>query len=243
MRPVALTTLLLAALAAPLLAQSGKDRRGDNPYLREVPDSTEASASKVEAQQHTIEEENDAPREDHFRPRFYAGFNLGAAALSIRPHGGLSYAPSHTVPTASFGVGAQVSPEFSVGLETMGWINFTGNQTVETTGLLLLGGRLTPAPSSGLYLRAGGGVGAYQLQWEDSWWNDLFDDGYCDCDVPLAFDVGLAWNVGAGILVPVGAHTTIGPAVDLYFLDVGGPGGYRQRVLTLGLTVQYSGHD
>lgn len=214
MRPLALSVLVLAIASSSLEAQE------DNPGLREV------------------DEEEDTR---HSSP-FYASFGLGAAGVGVASNSSpLLYSPTQTVPTISAAVGGLVAPALGLELDLFGWFNFTHNGTVETVTTLMAGGRLLPFPGSGLYLRAGAGIGAYVLEWEDSWWQSWFDDG-CGCDAAIDTDVGLAWSVGAGYEAPIGGGFRLGPSIELIRMHVAGPSGYRQRIVNFGLTLTFDDH-
>ncbi len=211
MRPLALMVLVLGIAGPPLAAQE------DNPGLREV-------------------RHDDGPRRSS---PWYASFGLGAAGVGVASNTSpLTYSPTQTVPTISAAVGGLVAPSLGLELDLFGWFNFTQNGTVETVTTFMAGGRLHPFPGTGLYVRAGAGIGAYVLEWEDSWWQNWFDDG-CGCDAAINTDVGLAWSVGAGYEAPIGGGFRLGPSVELIRMHVAGPYGYRQRIVNFGLTLTF----
>lgn len=214
MRPLALTFLILA------IAGSSLEAQGEHPGLREV-----------------VEDED-----THRSSPFYASFGLGAAGVGVASNTSpLTYSPTQTVPTISAAVGGLVAPSLGLELDLFGWFNFTHNGTVETVTTLMAGGRLHPFPGTGLYVRAGAGIGAYVLEWEDSWWQNWFDDG-CGCDAAIDTDVGLAWSVGAGYEAPIGGGFRLGPSIELIRMHVAGPFGYRQRIVNVGLTLTFDDH-
>lgn len=218
MRTLPLLVLVLGTSITPLLAQE------ENPWLREVE-----------------EEETEEEQEEESHP-YYASFGLGAAAIGVASnYAPQFYSPNRTVPALSLAVGGLVAPQLGVELDLFGWFNFTGNGTVETVTTFMVGGRLHPIPGAGLYLRAGAGFGAYVLQWEDSWWQNWFDDG-CDCNDAIDTDIGLAWSVGAGYDARISRGLRLGPFVELIRMNVSGPAGYRQRMLNIGLTLTFDGH-
>lgn len=168
---------------------------------------------------------------------------IGGAGVAVRMNGDLyGYSPAHTVPSFSVGAGLEVERGVRVGLEGFSWFHFTDRQTVESVLIVGLGARLAPDRASGLFVRASGGIGLYTLEWEDSWLSEWTDDS-CGCDAALDRDAGLAWSVGVGFTQPVGRHLRLGPTVDLYYMHVGGPTGYRQRIVNIGLTFTYARND
>jgi len=211
MRPLALLVLLLG-IATPAFAAPQAP-----PGLREV-------------------DEDDPSRR---QSPLYASFGLGAATIGVASNAApFHYSPSQTVPTLSAAIGGLVAPSLGLELDLFGWFNFTQDGTVETVTTLMAGGRFHPFPGSGVYLRAGAGIGAYVLEWEDSWWQNWFDDG-CGCDAAIDTDVGLAWSVGAGFETRVGHGFRLGPSVELIRMHVAGPSGYRQRIVNFGLTLTF----
>jgi hypothetical protein len=214
MRSFALTVLVLGIACSSLEAQ------GESPGLREVVEGEDTRRSSP----------------------LYVAFGFGAAGVGVASNASpLIYSPTQTVPTISAAVGGLVAPSLGLELDLFGWFNFTHNGTVETVTTLMAGGRLHPFPRSGLYLRAGAGIGAYVLEWEDSWWQNWFDDG-CGCDAAIDTDVGLAWSVGAGYAAPIGGGFRLGPSIELIRMHVAGPSGYRQRIVNVGLTLTFDDH-
>jgi hypothetical protein len=109
------------------------------------------------------------------------------------------------------------------------WLNITDG-ALETVSTVMVGGRLYPIPSTGLYLRAAGGVGHYGVE--------PIDD--CDCGA-LESDFGLAYALGGGFEVPVGRGMWFGPSFEVVRMNVTGPGGYRERVVNFGFTLTFDG--
>lgn len=213
MRTLTLLVLALGTGLTPLAAQD------ENPWLREV------------------DEEEESPETGPY----YASLGLGAASLGVATNAApLFYSPNRTVPALSLALGGMVAPPLGLELDLFGWFNFTGNGTVESVTTLMFGGRLRPIPGSRLYLRAGAGIGAYILQWEDSWWDSWLGDD-CDCDAAINTDIGLAWSVAAGYEAHVGRGLWLGPSVELIRMNVAGPNGYRQRMVNIGLTLTFDG--
>lgn len=243
MRIFSSLALLAGALCllppAPALAQ---ERR--NPQLREVPDDStdQADAPASGGERHAprrdpYDEDEDADRRRPAPRRgpYYASFGVGAGSEAISALGAPApYTPSRLRPTLNIGLGAGVGQSLRIGFEGFAWFNVTGDGALETVTTAMLGARLYPIPTGGLYVRAGGGFGRYG--------QDLMDD-YCGCSYPLEQEFGLAWAVGAGYEVPVGNGLWLGPSVEMVRMDVTGPGGYRERVLNFGLTLTFDGHD
>jgi hypothetical protein len=214
--------LLLPGSLASLAAQESTDttsppaRRshGGNPYLREVRE----------------------PRDNPYRRgSYYAGFGLGFGSEAIAGLGAPApYSNSRVRPTLNLSVGAGVGQALRVGLDGFVWFNVTPDGALETVSTLMVAGRVYPASTSGLYFRAAGGFGRYG--------QDALDD-YCGCSAPITEQYGLAYALGAGFEVPVSRGLWIGPSVEMIRMNINGPDGYRERVLNLGLTLTYDGHN
>jgi hypothetical protein len=219
--------LLLPPAARPLLAQDDstsavdtvsaadtiETRRpvrrtpGGNPYLREVHQSRQVR-----------------------RGPYYASFGLGLGDEAIADLGAPSpYTPSRLRPTITAGIGAGVGQALRLGLDGFVWFNITDG-ALETVTTAMIGARLYPIPSTGLYLRAAGGIGHYGLE--------PIDD--CDCGA-LESDFGLAYALGGGFEVPVGRGVWFGPSFEVVRMNVTGPAGYRERVVNFGFTLTFDG--
>jgi hypothetical protein len=142
------------------------------------------------------------------------------------------YTSSRTRPTLGVGLGANINSMLRLGLDGFVWFNVTGDGALETVSALMLGARVYPIPGDGLYFRAAGGIGRYG--------QDLLDEG-CDCSSAVVENYGLAYALGAGFEVPVGRRLSLGPMVEMVRFDVGGPDGYRERVLNFGLSLTFDG--
>lgn len=194
----------------------GPSRRGGsgNPYLREVRESR-----------------GGMPR----RGPYYASFGVGFGSEAIAQLGAPApYTPSRIRPTVDMGLGATVGQSLRLGFEGFAWFNITGDGALETVTAAMVGARFYPIPSSGLYLRAAGGLGRYG--------QDLLDEN-CDCSGPLVSDFGLAYALGGGYEVPVARGLWLGPSLTLVRMNITGPDGYRERVLNFGLTLTFDGHE
>jgi len=190
-----------------------RDRRGGNPYLREVRE----------------------PRQSAFRRgRFWASAGLGAGGEAVATLGAPGpYTAARVRPTLSAGFGTTIGQQLRLGLDGFAWFNVTNAGALETITAGLIGARVYPFPSSGLYLRTGAGFGRYG--------QDLTDD--CGCSEPLVQDWGFAWMLGGGYEIPVSRGLWIGPSVEMLRMNVTGPDGYRERVLNIGVTLTFDGND
>jgi hypothetical protein len=138
----------------------GRRVQGPNPYLREVRESRAVR-----------------------RGPWYASFGAGVGSEAIAELGAPApYTDARVRPTLSAGIGANVGESLRLGLDGFVWFNPSGNGEVESVTTLMLGGRVYPIPSSGLYVRAAGGFGRYGI--------DITDD--CGCSSTLVSDYGLA---------------------------------------------------
>lgn len=233
--PALVTGALMLAAPAPACAQER-----DNPYLREVPDSSISDSSdSLEVNERPAHRDRAEPtpvtrRSIPRRGAYYASFGAGIGSEAIADLGAPApYYPSRLRPTLNIGFGAGVGQALRVGVEGFAWFNITGDGALETVTAAMLGARLYPIPSGGLYLRAAGGFGRYG--------QDLLDD-YCDCSLAIAEEYGLAWAVGGGYEVPVGNGLWLGPSIEVVRMDVTGPDGYRERIINFGFTLTFDGH-
>jgi hypothetical protein len=193
-------------LVAPLSAQES-----DNPYLREVSD-------------------NPAGR----RGPYFASVGLGLGGEAIAGLGAPGpYGDSRIRPTINGAIGVSLGQQVRIGLEGFAWFNLTNDGALETVTAAMVGTRVYPLGSAGLYLRAAGGFGRYG--------QDVLDD-YCGCNTTLASDYGLAWSVGGGFEAPVARGLWLGPSIEMIRMDVTGPSGYRERIINVGFTLTYDGH-
>lgn len=184
---------------------------GGNPYLREVREHRSTG-----------------------RGPYYASFGLGLGSEAIADIGvPTPYTPSRVRPTLNIGIGANVGRALRIGFDGFAWFNILGDGGVETVTAAMIGGRVYPIPSTGLYLRAAGGFGRYGV--------DITDD--CGCSAAIVSDYGLAYALGGGFEMPVGRGLWLGPSLEMVRVDITGPGGYRERVLNFGLTLTYDGRD
>ncbi len=236
---------LLAAAALCLTAPAAlrAQDHDSNPQLREVPDDDAADDEREDPAPMTSRRpraaegrdvDRSARRASLRRGGYYASFGVGAGSEAVASLGAPSpYFPSRVRPTVNIGFGAGVGQALRVGFEGFAWFNVTGDGALETVTTAMVGARVYPIPTSGLYLRAAGGFGRYG--------QDLLDD-YCDCSAPIVQDYGLAWAVGGGFEVPAGNGLWIGPSLEMIRMNIDGPDGYRERVLNFGITLTFDGH-
>lgn len=169
------------------------------------------------------------------RGPYYASLGVGLGGEGIATLGAPGpYTSSRIRPTVNLAVGATVGQQLRLGLEGFAWFNVTGDGALETVTAAMVGARVYPLRTSGLYLRAAGGFGRYGQDMTDS---------YCDCSTTITSDYGLAWTVGGGFEAPVARGVWLGPSIEMVRMDVTSPSGYRERVINVGLTLTFDGHD
>ena len=161
------------------------------------------------------------------RTGFWGAFGVGAGGESFDLRDGAGYNSELYRPTLDLRLGGTVGQNLRLGGEAMTWINDRGNRT-ETLSSLLFIGQFYPMAESGLYLKAGAGIGRNEVS---------FDDGF-------GFgvgDTGFAGLLGAGWEVRVGRKVYINPAVDLVGQAYTARGGdrYRERLLNFSVGVLF----
>lgn len=163
----------------------------------------------------------------------WAGGSFGIGGEAIAAPGSLTpWNQSRLAPTLSIGVGGTVGSALRLGLEGFVWFNPDGD-VLETVSAGMITGRVYPFRTSGLWLKSGFGLGRYG--------QDEIDN--CGCGTALVSDYGFAWTVGAGFESPVGHGLWLGPSVEMLRMNVTGPDGYRERVITVGLSLTFDGND
>ncbi len=205
----------LAALLAGAFCLAGPlvAQEHENPYLRPVDDDPAGAR----------------------RGPYYASFGLGLGGEGIAGLGAPGpYSSSRIRPTVNLALGATLGQQLRVGFEGFAWFNVTGDGALETVTAAMLGARVYPLRASGLYLRGAGGFGRYGQDLTDS---------YCGCSSTITSDYGLAWSVGGGFEAPVARGIWLGPSIEMVRMDITGPSGYRERVINVGLTLTFDGHD
>jgi hypothetical protein len=183
-----------------------------NPYLREVP----------------------AADQTRRRGPWYLSAGLGAGSERLADLGAPGpYSSALVRPTLNVTIGGSLGQHFRLGLEGFAWFNPQHDGVLESVATLMLGARLYPLASTGLYLHAAGGLGRYALE----------QSGDCGCSDVILQDFGAAWSVGGGYELPVGRGLWFGPTVEVVRMDVTGPGGYRERILNVGFSLTYDRPD
>jgi hypothetical protein len=193
-------------------------------------------AGPLAAQEHEnpylrpVSENGDGPRRGP-----YASFGLGLGDEAIGDLGAPGpYTSPRVRPTVDIAFGTALGQQLRVGFEGFAWFNLTGDGALETVTAAMVGARLYPLGASGLYVRAAGGLGRYG--------QDALDN-YCGCNEPIASDFGLAWTVGAGFEAPIRRGLWLGPSIEMVRMNITGPSGYRERIINIGLTLTFDGHD
>jgi hypothetical protein len=158
---------------------------------------------------------------DTERHGFWAGFGLGAGGEAFDLRDGLGYSADLYRPTVSVRLGGTPNRYLRLGGEILGWIDDQHDQTNSLTSVLFIT-QLYPAPSTGLYLKGGLGLGRNEVD---------FDRGYG------VGDTGFAGLLGAGWEIRMGRRWFLNPAVDLVEQRYTGRGGdrYRERIVNFGV--------
>jgi hypothetical protein len=172
----------------------------------------------------------DAPRglvevSDAGRHGLWVAVGLGAGGEAFDLRDGAGYSDDLYRPTISVRLGGTPSRYLRLGGEIQGWIDDQGNRTESLTSVLFIT-QLYPAPTTGLYLKGGVGLGRSEVD---------FDDGFG------VGDTGFAGLLGAGWEVRVGRRLYLNPAVDLIQHRYTGRGGdrYRERIVNFGIGVLF----
>jgi len=151
------------------------------------------------------------------------GFGAGGEAFDLRD--GLGYSGDLYRPTVSLRLGGTPNRYLRLGGEVLGWIDDQGNRTNSITSVLFIS-QLYPAPSTGLYLKGGLGLGRNEVD---------FDDGFGVGDTGFAGLLGVGWEVR------VARRWYLNPAIDVVEHRYTGRGGdrYRERILNFGVGVLF----
>lgn len=155
------------------------------------------------------------------RRGFWGAVGVGAGGESFDLRDGSGYTGENYQPTVSVRLGGTLSRSFRLGGEILGWINDRRNRTESLTSVLFIT-QFYPAPTTGLYLKGGLGLGRNEVDFHDG-----FGVG----------DTGFAGLLGAGWEVRVGRRLYLNPAVDLVGQLYTARGGerYRERILNFGI--------
>lgn len=173
----------------------------------------------------------DAPRglvevkEEGGRHGFWGALGVGAGGEAFDLRDGAGYSADLYRPTVSLRLGGTPNRYLRMGGEIQGWIDDQGHRTESLTSILFIT-QLYPAPTTGLYLKGGLGLGRNEVD---------FDDGFG------VGDTGFAGLLGAGWEVRVGRRLYLNPAVDLIQHRYTGRGGerYRERIVNFGFGVLF----
>ncbi len=162
---------------------------------------------------------------DSQRAGFWGALGLGAGGEAFDLRDGLGYSGDLYRPTVSLRLGGTPNRYLRLGGEILGWIDDQGNRTNSITSVLFIS-QLYPAPSTGLYLKGGLGLGRNEMD---------FDNGFG------VGDTGFAGLLGAGWEVRVGRRWFLNPAVDVVEHRYTGRGGdrYRERIVNFGVGVLF----
>ena len=172
----------------------------------------------------------DAPRglvevSESGRHGFWGALGVGAGGEAFDLRDGNGYSGDLYRPTVSLRLGGTPGRYLRMGGEIQGWIDDRDGRTESLTSLLFIT-QLYPAPTTGLYLKGGLGLGRSEVD---------FDGGFG------AGDTGFAGLVGAGWEVRVGRRLYLNPAIDVIQHRYTGRGGdrYRERIVNFGLGVLF----
>ena len=172
----------------------------------------------------------DAPRglvevSESGRHGFWGALGVGAGGEAFDLRDGAGYSGDLYRPTVSLRLGGTPGRYLRMGGEIQGWIDDRGSRTESLTSVLFIT-QLYPAPTTGLYLKGGLGLGRSEVD---------FDGGFG------VGDTGFAGLVGAGWEVRVGRRLYLNPAIDVIQHRYTGRGGdrYRERIVNFGLGVLF----
>jgi hypothetical protein len=159
------------------------------------------------------------------RAGLWGGFSLGAGGEAFDLRDGAGYTEELYRPTVSFRLGGTVNQNLRLGGEVLAWIN-EHHRSVESLTSVLFVGQLYPSAASGLYLKAGVGLGRNAVD---------FDGG------GGVGDTGFAGLVGAGWELRMGRRWYLNPSVDVVGHSYTGRGNerYRERLVNFGLGVVF----
>ncbi len=159
------------------------------------------------------------------RRGFWGALGVGAGGEAYDLRDGAGYSGELYRPTVSLRLGGTPSQYVRLGGEILGWIDDQGARTESITSFLFIT-QFYPAPTTGLYLKGGLGLGRNEVD---------FDNGFG------VGDTGFAGLLGAGWEVRVGRRIYLNPAVDLIQHRYTGRGGerYRERIVNFGVGVLF----
>jgi len=163
--------------------------------------------------------------EESGRRGFWGALGVGAGGEAYDLRDGAGYSGELYRPTVSLRLGGTPSQYVRLGGEILGWIDDQGARTESITSVLFIT-QFYPAPTTGLYLKGGLGLGRHEVD---------FDNGFG------IGDTGFAGLLGAGWEVRVGRRIYLNPAVELVQHRYTGRGGdrYRERIVNFGVGVLF----
>jgi hypothetical protein len=161
------------------------------------------------------------------RRGFWGALGVGAGGEAFDLRDGAGYSDELYRPTVSLRLGGTPSRYLRLGGEILGWIDDHGRETESVTSLLFIT-QFYPAPSTGLYLKGGLGLGRNEVDFHDGFGFGVGDTGF-------------AGLLGAGWEVRVGRRIYLNPAIDLVEHRYAGRGGdrYRERIANFGVGVLF----
>ncbi len=159
------------------------------------------------------------------RRGLWGALGVGAGGESFDRRDGGGYNGDLYRPTISARLGGTPNRYLRLGGEILGWIDDQGRRTESITSFLFIA-QLYPAPRTGLYVKAGLGLGRSEVD---------FDQGFG------VGDTGFAGLVGAGWEVRVARRVYLNPAVDLVQQRYSSRSGqrYRERIVNFGVGVLF----
>jgi hypothetical protein len=162
---------------------------------------------------------------DGGRHGFWGALGVGAGGEAFDLRDGAGYSGELYRPTISLRLGGTPGRYLRLGGELQAWIDDQGSRTESLTSVLFIT-QFYPAPTTGLYLKGGLGLGRSEVD---------FDDGFG------LGDTGFAGLLGAGWEVRVGRRFYLNPAVDLIQHRYTGRGSdrYRERIVNVGIGVLF----
>lgn len=167
------------------------------------------------------------------RGGFFITGGLGAGGEQFKFDDEEDYSERLTKPTGMLRLGGTPNSSVRIGGELFGWgsdVVGTPEQPsgMELFGTALLTGQFFPIRDGGLYFKVGGGLGVSGLDYDDSAYLDVSENGF-------------AWSVGAGFDIPLSRNVSIAPSIDLYqasFTSRDEPT-LTERVLNIGVQLTF----
>lgn len=162
--------------------------------------------------------------QDRTRQGFWLSAGLGAGKEQVDlANDGFGYSEPLWKPTFSLRLGGTPSQSLRLGAELFAWFNERG-EALETLSSLQLVGQFYPIRTSGLHLRGGAGLARSAVEY------DFFGD---------VANTGFAASFGAGIELELSRNIALVPAADMHYQWYDGSDGYTERILNLGVSIQF----